>query len=196
MSNLCSPFSALCSPLSALRSHANFPQLVSKETVNTASRFERLKWQPRSKGRLHIPLCRMISLPVVRPYLKNDVLNLASHFTKCGYMEGNGYFYVAIENNHGVSVDVSDSIKAQWSAEWIKVNDEFERMLQEDEDLKIFSQKMFQVWDGNHRLQAWMPIIEQEHSGDIEWHYSVESVILDPKGDIPSILTALHEVNW
>ncbi|KAG0596742.1 hypothetical protein M758_UG281300 [Ceratodon purpureus] len=55
---------------------------------------------------------------------------------------------------------------------------------------------MKKVWDGNHRLQAWMPIIEHEHIGDIEWHYSVESVILEPKGNIPSNLTALHEVNW
>ncbi|KAG0594988.1 hypothetical protein M758_UG129100 [Ceratodon purpureus] len=176
-------------------SQESFKELVSKETINIASRLERFKWQPGSKGRLHIPLCRMISLHVVRPYVKNDVLNLASHFTKCMYMEGNGYFYVAIENNHGVSVDVSDSIKAKWSAEWINVNDELERMLQEDEDIKIFSLKRFQMWKGNHRLQAWMPIIDQEHFGDIDWHYSVESLILDSNGDIPSILTALHEVN-
>jgi len=69
-------------------------------------------------------------------------------------------------------------------------------MLLDDIYLKGFSNKMFMVWDGNHRLQVWLPIIDQDHSNDIGWHYSVDSVILDPKGDVPSILIALHEINW
>jgi len=138
----------------------------------------------------------MVSLPVVRPYLKNDVSNLASHFTRVGYMEGNGYFYVAAEDNHGHTVDVTSAIMENWSTEWREVNEDFEKTLLGDDDLKIFSNKMFHVWDGNHRLAAWMPIIEQFHARDINWHFCVESVILDPKKDVPSVLTALHEVNW
>lgn len=176
--------------------HKKLDDLVSREIVNTASRLETLKWQPRTKCKMLIPLCRMISLPVVRPYLKNDVLTLASHFMKCGYMEGNGYFYVALENNFGVTVDVTPEITGSWSAHWVKVNEQFEKRLLEDDDLKVFSNKMFMVWDGNHRLQAWMPIIDRDHAHDISWHYCVETVILDPRGDVASILTALHEVNW
>lgn len=41
-----------------------------------------------------------------------------------------------------------------------------------------------------------MPIINDDHSDEIEWHYSVESIILEVKGDVASMLTALHEVNW
>jgi len=138
----------------------------------------------------------MISLPLVRPYLKNDVLNLATHFMKCGYMEGNGFFYVTLENNFSATVDVTPEISDHWSPSWKKVNESFEKMLLEDVDLKVFSNKMFMVWDGNHRLQAWLPIIDQDHSNDICWHYSVDSIILDPKEDVPSVLIALHEVNW
>ena len=75
-------------------------------------------------------------------------------------------------------------------------NDVFEKILQTDGDLKVFSDKMFMVWDGNHRLQAWLPIINQDHTHDPAWHYVVESIILDVKGDIATMLTALHEVNW
>ena len=170
--------------------------MVAKETVNTASRLEQLKWEPKAKGRLFIPLCRMISLPVVRPYLKNDVSQLASHFTSCGYMDGNGYFYVALEDNNGHTIDVTPSITAKWSQHWMEVNEDFEDSLKSDPDLKVFCNKMFMVWDGNHRLQAWMPIIEEYHSDDINWHYKVECVVLDPRGDVPSVITALHEVNW
>ena len=170
--------------------------LAIKESVPTASRLDKLKWQPKQKGRLFIPLCRMLPLPVVRPSLKNDVSQLATHFMIDGYMEGNGFFYVALEDNHGHTNDVTPSVVSKWSSQWKKVNDEFEKKLLADDDLKIFSNKMFMVWDGNHRLQAWMPIIEQFHTHDINWHFCVEGVILDPKGDVPSVIAALHEVNW
>jgi len=183
-------------PLTEMEVKLKLHDLVGNASVNTASRLEELKWQPSAKGRLNIPLCRMMSLPVVRPFLKNDVLTLASHFTKCGYMEGNGFFYVAVEDNSGFTTDVTAAIFDKWSPEWKKRNEDFEETLLADDDLKAFSNKMFMVWDGNHRLQAWLPIIEQFHAGDLNWHFCVESIILDPKGNVGSVLTALHEVNW
>ena len=170
--------------------------LAIKESVPTTSRLEKLKWQPKQKGCFFIPLCRMMPLPVVRPSLKNDVSLLATHFMTDGYMEGNGFFYVALKDNHGHTNDVTLSVVAKWSPEWKQVNKEFEKKLLSDNDLKVFSNKMFMVWDGNHCLLAWMPIIEQFHTHDINWHYCVEGVILDPRGDIPSVIAALHEVNW
>jgi hypothetical protein len=167
-----------------------------KESVPTASRLEKLKWQPKEKGRLFIPLCRLLPLPVVRPFLKNNVSQLATHFMTDGYMEGCGFFYVAVENTHGHTNDVTPSVVAKWSTEWKEVNEEFEKKLLADNDLKIFLNTLFIVWDGNHRLQAWMPIIEQFHTHDINWFFCVEVVILDPRGDVPSVIAALHEVIW
>ena len=138
----------------------------------------------------------MVSLPVVRPFLENDVMNLAVHFVACGYMDGNGVFYVALENNEGKTMDVTQNIIGSWSDYWVRAIDAFEKILQTDEDLKVFSGKMFMVWDGNHRLQAWLPIIYRDHTHDPTWHYAVESIILDVKGDIATMLAALHEVNW
>jgi hypothetical protein len=129
-------------------------------------------------------------------FIKNDVMNLAAHFVACGYMEGNGVFYVALENNEGKTMDVTPEIMASWSNNWIKANAEFEKELNSDDDLRVFSGKMFMVWDGNHRLQAWLPIINNEHKNDRTWHFAVECIILVVNGDIARILTALHEVNW
>ena len=58
--------------------------LAIKESVPTTSRLEKLKWQPKQKGRLFIPLCRMMFFSVVRAYLKNDVFQLATHFMSDG----------------------------------------------------------------------------------------------------------------
>ena len=114
--------------------------LAIKESVPTASRLEKLKWQPKQKGRLFIPLCHMMRLPVVRPYLKNDVSQLATHFMFDGYMEGNGFFYVALEDNHGHTNDVIPTVVAKWSSEWKEVNEEFEKKFLAADDFKIFFQ--------------------------------------------------------
>jgi hypothetical protein len=42
----------------------------------------------------------------------------------------------------------------------------------------MFSGKMFMVWDGNHRLQAWLSIINDDHGQDQSWHFSMESIVL------------------
>ena len=183
-------------PLTDTELKLKLHDLAIKESVPTASRLYKLKWQPKHKGRIFIPLCRMIHLPVVRPFLKNDVSQLATYFMIDGYMEGNGFFYVALEDNHGHTSKLTPTVVSKWSSEWKKVNDEFEKKLLADDDLKTFLNKMFMVWDGNHRLQAWMPIIEQFHTHDMNWHFCVESVILNPRGDVPSVVAALHEVNW
>jgi hypothetical protein len=164
--------------------------------VNCYSHLERMRFQPRAKSKISILLCRMISLPIVRPFLKNDVLNLASHFVSCGYLEGNGVFYVSMEDNDGRTRVVTDEVVATWSENWVAVNAEFEQLLQSDDDLRVFSGKMFMVWDGNHRLQAWLPIINDDHGQDQSWHFSVESIILVVNGDVASFVAALHDVNW
>jgi hypothetical protein len=90
---------------------------------------------------------------------------------------------------------VTDEIIATWSESWISMNAEFEHLLQSDADLQVFSGKMFMVWDGNHRLQAWLPIINEDHGLDRSWHFSVESIILVVNGDVASLVASLHDVN-
>ena len=81
---------------------------LRRKNFNDFFHFEQLKYQPRATLKFNIPLCRMISLPVVMHFLKNDVMNLAVHFIAYGYMKGNWVFYVALENNENKVVDVTD----------------------------------------------------------------------------------------
>jgi hypothetical protein len=64
----------------------------------------------------------MIIHLVVRPFLKNDMLNLASHFVSYGYLEGNGVFYVFLEDNNGRTKAVTNEIVATRFENWISVN--------------------------------------------------------------------------
>ena len=48
----------------------------------------------------------------------------------------------------------------------MRSNDAFEKILQTYKDLKVYSGKMFMVRDGSQRLQAWLPIINRDHTDD------------------------------
>ena len=69
-------------------------------------------------------------------------------------------------------------------------------MLRSDETWKQLTNKMFHVWDGNHRLGAWLPIINQGHAEDPTWHYSVEATIIVVEDQVAALTSALHQVNW
>lgn len=171
--------------------------LVLQESVNTGQVLDKLRVKPREKSKMFIPLCRMKEVPAVRPPLSNDVNALGAHFIGVGYMEGHGVFYVALHNDHGKTLDVTDDIISSWSPEWKKKNDAFEARCVADPDWSKYSGKMFHVWDGNHRLKAWMEIINRDHDDDPDWHYDVECFVLDvPSGSTGPLVTALHQVNW
>jgi hypothetical protein len=123
-------------------------------------------------------------------------MKLASHFVSCGYMERNGVFYVAIKNDEDKTMEVTSVIISTWSDNWVKANNEFEDFLKDDIDLRGYSNKMFFVWNDNHRLQTRLPIINKDHADDFEWHFGVESIFLEIKNDIFKMLTTLDVVNW
>ena len=53
-------------------------------------------------------------------------------------MEGNGFFYMALEDNHGHTNDVTLSVVLKWSTECAVVNKEFDKTLLANNDLKMF----------------------------------------------------------
>lgn len=145
-------------------------------------------------GNLFIPLCRMISMPSVRPALRNDITKLKNDFVH-GYVKGSAVFYVSTVNTKGEECLVTEDIEQSWDACWREVNREFEAKLSKKASTKAFMGKMFFVWDGNHRLLAWMDYISSLHSDEIEWHWSVVSMVLDHKGRVTQLLTAMHDIN-
>jgi hypothetical protein len=68
-----------------------------KHRVKIVEVLERHKIHPKTKARMNITLCRMISMPIVRPTLKINVLKMEQVF-QMGYREGDKVFYVPPTN--------------------------------------------------------------------------------------------------
>lgn len=148
-----------------------------------------------TKGPFFVPLCRMVPLPRVRPIQEVDVSALQKRF-EGGYIDGDRSFYISIFNDEEMTRDVSPEIMATWDPHWLSANAKFEEFLLSNPDYANFRGKMFFVWDGNHRLKAWYNFINDVHSTEIAWHYSVSSVVLNPQGRISVLLNCMHDVNW
>ncbi len=61
------------------------------------------------------------------------------------------------------------------------MNASFEEGRNVDEDLQRFNGKMFYVWDGNHRLKAWMSYISTIHPDDLSWNIAMDFIMLDTR---------------
>ncbi len=73
-----------------------------------------MRFKPLGKSRFSIPLCRLRSLPLVRPINDVDVSRLENEFVM-GYRDGDRAMYVSAYNNLDEPLDVSDDIKSSWS---------------------------------------------------------------------------------
>ena len=103
--------------------------------------------------------------------------------------------YVSSYNNFDRSLDVSDAIKDSWSDLWKFANKCFEERLAQDEDLALLSDKMFFVYEGNHRLTAWTRHINKYHGSDADWHLSVDCILLDARRQNGVFLNAMNDIN-
>ena len=153
-----------------------------------------LRMTPHAKSRFFVPLCRLVVLPLVRPILEGDVQLLENEFSN-GYREGDRVLYVSIAKNDGSCLDVTDETFSSWNQHWQRANQRFEEELDKDKDLLKFKGKMFYVWEGNHRVTAWLRHIERHHSDEECWHYSVDCIFLDPKDSVGVLLDAMNDVN-
>lgn len=98
--------------LTAKEIEAALDNEVQKESINTVSRLEGVRFKPKEKSRFNIPLCRLKGLTDVRPAMRNDIANLQRHFSNGGYIEGQAVFYVALENDDSKTADVTDDDRA------------------------------------------------------------------------------------
>ena len=70
------------------------------------------------------------------------------------YRPGAAVFYVSTTNFAGQERIVLEENKYGWSPNWQRREWKFERLIVKDKDLKVLSNRMFFVWDGDHRLLA------------------------------------------
>ena len=66
-----------------------------------------LRMKPEELFRLHIPLCRLVAMPMVRPTLAYDITKLEQEFAG-GYRDGAAVFYVSTTNEERQSEEFSD----------------------------------------------------------------------------------------
>ena len=126
---------------------------------------------------IDIPLCRMVVMTDVRQPLEVDIQKLRSEFTM-GYKRGGPVFYVALRNFAMEEGFVTEELRKGWSKQWQKADREFESVLNTSPYLKKFSNRMFYVWDGNHRLLAWNPFIASNQRNNPAFHVPVKAIVL------------------
>jgi hypothetical protein len=89
--------------------------------INTREILEKYKITPKCKARMHVPLYRMVPMPIVKPTLKIDILKMEQAF-HMGYKEDDKVFYRSLTNWKGEEEDVilhNDT----WDEHWLLEND-------------------------------------------------------------------------
>jgi hypothetical protein len=51
------------------------------------------------------------------------------------------------------------------------------------------------VWDGNHKLQAWLPYFNRLHNDEPSWHIFIDSIVLDTSHGCVELLIAMTKLN-
>jgi hypothetical protein len=172
----------------------NEDEIRTRQKLNSVATITTLRFQPISSSRFSIPLCRLMAMPMVRPTLTSDLAKLEQEFVH-GYREGASVFYVTTTNEEGNSQEVTEADKASWGPIWDAKNDIFNSYLLSDPALAPFTNLMFFVCDGNHRRQAWLNHIERLHRTDEDWHYLVDSILLETKGKNGLVMQVMHNIN-
>ena len=118
--------------------------LRKRQKRDSNSVINRLCIKPEAKSRFSIPLCRLRTLPLVRPINEVDVQQLENEFVT-SYRDGDRVLYVAIYNDKAETLDITSDMFDSWSGLWQSANNRFEAELVADPNLAKFSGKMFYV---------------------------------------------------
>jgi hypothetical protein len=82
-----------------------------------------------------------------------------------------------------------------WEEHWQSSNKSFEEILKNDKNYERFCDKIFFVWEGNHRVTVWYRHIDKVHGEDKEKHYSIDCIVLESTGSVTLLLNAMHDVH-
>ena len=141
-----------------------------------------------------IPLCRLLAMEAVRPLQEDDVQKMKKEFIESGYVENHAAFYVCMTNKEGATASVED-FRDDWDETWKELNEQFERECDMVEDFRVLKDKMFWVFDGNHRLTAWSQVAK-EFPERRAYHPRVRFTLLDPDhGAFVLVEQAMQKLN-
>ena len=141
-----------------------------------------------------IPLCRLLPMEAVRPLQDDDVQRMKKEFMESGYIESHPAFYLCISNKDGERAHVKD-FSTNWDPIWRKLNEDFERECEAVEEFHVLKDKMFWVFDGNHRLTAWSAVAA-EFPDRRSHHPCVRFILLDPsQSEFVLVEQAMQKLN-
>ena len=153
-----------------------------------------LRMKPEDLFRLHIPLCRLVAMPMVRPTLACDITKLEQEFAR-GYRDRAAVFYVSITNEEGQSKEFRDVEMGKWDPIWREKNELFTHYLDSRRELKQMKNLKFFICDGNHRRLAWMNVIDRCYTSFPKWHFLVDCIVLETKERTELVMQVMHDIN-
>lgn len=170
-------------------------ELRERQRVDSVSSIAKFRMKPEHLFRLNIPLCRMVSMPLIRQTLECDIDFLDHEYTN-GYRDGAAVFYVTTTNEAGESSKFTQEEMEAWGPLWREENNNFNLHCDSHPLLRPLKNVKFFVCDGNHRLLAWMRHIKRRHPEEKDWHRSVDSILLETKGRMEVVMHAMNDINW
>ena len=166
---------------------------VSSQNIDTCSYRYPVGSTHEAQG-VHIPLCRLVAIPMVRPTLACDITKLEQEFAG-GYRDGTAVFYVSTTNEEGQSEEFSDEEMSKWDRIWREKNKVFTRYLDSRRQLNFLKNLKFFICDGNHRRLAWMNVIDRCYTSFPKWHFLVDCILLERKGRTELVMQVMYDIN-
>ncbi len=112
--------------------------------------------------------------------LREDVGGLKIAFQYENYVPEKGAFIVSMCKADGKENQVTNEVRDLWSPLWQEVDSEFEDDLSGNPKWQFMTNKMFFVWEGNHRTTAWMQVINDCYKDTKSRHIRVLCSLIDP----------------
>ncbi|MCO5611907.1 hypothetical protein L7F22_066166 [Adiantum nelumboides] len=143
-----------------------------------------------------VPLCRLIPYARVQG-LRSDVSGLKATFAREGYIKEKGAFIVSISTCLMKETLVTGCYYFLLGPYLERCECWFEDELASQPQLESLSQKMFYVWEGNHRTVAWQDAIMEMFSTQREKYCRVLCTIIDPTKVFEiALLTSLQRMDF
>jgi hypothetical protein len=142
---------------------------------------------------MSIPSCHLLTMSIIKPTLKINVFKMEQTFF-IGYWKDEKMFYIFFTQLERWRRK-GEHLLQYFEFVWKEKNVEFKKLLVEDPHMCWLSWKMFHIWDGNHRLQAWWPYIDLNHPNETKWQVKVDSFVLDTTNGLVELLITMTNIN-
>ena len=133
-------------------------------------------------------------MQAVRPIQDEAVDLLKKTFEESGFVSGHQAFYLSLSNENGERRTVAE-FSPNWDPIWKDLNEEFDKACDEVAEFHVLKDKMFWVFDGNHRWTAWTAVASM-YPEKRRYHPCVKFTLLEPdQMSWTRVEQAMHKLN-